>query len=82
MLFSRPFDKINMTWGQGQLPRRTGSTGRNQHVILLQKSVCGNSYYLFWTLGMSSMHLLLLFLLHLVLPAIILISYSMLLSLL
>ncbi len=38
-LLSMPFDKINMTLGQGQWPRVTGRTGRNQCALLLEKSV-------------------------------------------
>ncbi len=45
ILLSRPFDKIDMTLGQGQLPRVTGRTGVNQCPLLLEKSVstCGKS---------------------------------------
>ncbi len=39
ILLSRPFDKIDMTLGQGQWPRVTGRTGVNQCALLLEKSV-------------------------------------------
>ncbi len=35
----RPFDKIDMTLGQGQWPRLTGRTRVNQCALLLEKSV-------------------------------------------
>ncbi len=39
ILLSRPFDKINMTLGQGQWPRVTRRTGVNQCALLMEKSV-------------------------------------------
>ncbi len=39
ILLSRPFDKNDMTLGQGQWPRVTGRTGVNQFALLLEKSV-------------------------------------------
>ncbi len=43
ILLSRPFDKIDMTIGQGQWPRVTGRTRVNQCALLLEKSVCTSS---------------------------------------
>ncbi len=39
ILLSKPFDKIDMTLGQGQWPRVTGRTWVNQCALLLEKSV-------------------------------------------
>ena len=38
-LLSKPFDKMYMTWGQGQWPRASGKNGFRKVAFLLKKSV-------------------------------------------